>query len=196
MTFDKSRKKQGYFALGAWIAAIPDEVQAAFWEGGLLLIVGLVGLAARIPLLLASLGPTAYEQTEMPHLKSSRPYNVIIGHIAGLAAGFLAIALVHAWNAPKVLAAGQLTSARLWACVIAAALTSFVTVVLRASQPAALATTLLVALGSLQTKQDACIVVGAVLLLAVIGEPVRRLRLAKRTISSRQTKISMLHVRG
>jgi hypothetical protein len=194
MTFDKSRKNQGRFALGTWIATIPDEVQAAFWEGSLLLIVGLVGLAARMPLLLASLGPTAYEQTEMPHLKSSRPYNVIVGHMAGLAAGFLAIALVHAWNAPKVLAAGHLTSARVWACVIAAAMTSFVTLVLRASQPAALATTLLVALGSFQTKRDALVVIAAVLLIAAIGEPVRRLRLAKRTISSGQTEISMLHV--
>jgi hypothetical protein len=194
MIFYKSRKNQGRFALGTWIAAIPDEVQAAFWEGLLLLIVGLVGLAARMPLLLASLGPTAYEQTEMPHLKSSRLYNVIVGHMAGLAAGFLAIALVHAWNAPKVLAAGQLTPARVWACVIAAAMTSFVTLVLRASQPAALATTLLVALGSFQTKHDALVIAGAVLLLAAIGEPVRRLRLAKRTISSGQTRISMLHV--
>ena len=59
MIFDKSRKNQGRFALGNWIAAVPDEVQAAFWEGSLLLIVGLVGLAARMPLLLASLGPTA-----------------------------------------------------------------------------------------------------------------------------------------
>jgi hypothetical protein len=193
MIFDKSRKNQGRFAPGTWIAAVPDEVQAAFWEGGLLLIVGLIGLAARMPLLLASLGPTAYEQAEMPHLKSSRPYNVIVGHMAGLASGFLAIALVHAWNAPKVLAAGQLTFARVWACVIAAAMTSFVTLVLRASQPAALATTLLVALGSLQTKYDALVVTIAVLLLTAIGEPVRRLRLAKRTISSGQTEISMLH---
>ena len=195
MIFDKSRKNHGRFALGAWIAAIPDEVQAAFWEGSLLLIVGLVGLVSRTPLLLASLGPTAYEQTEMPHIRSSRPYNVVIGHMIGLAAGFLAIALAHAWSAPKVLAVGQLTSARVWACVIAAAMTSFVTLVLRASQPAALATTLLVALGSLQTKHDAFVVVGAVLLLAALGEPVRRLRLAKRTISSGQTEISMLHVR-
>jgi HPP family len=193
MIFDKSRENQGRFALRTWIAAIPDEVQATFWEGGLLLVVGLVGLAARVPLLFASLGPTAYEQTEMPHLRSSRPYNVIVGHTVALGAGFLAITLVHAWNAPKVLAAGQLTSARVWAGVIAAAMTCFVTLFLRASQPAALATTLLVALGSFQTKHDALVVVGAVLLLAAIGEPMRRLRLAKRTISSGQTEISMLH---
>jgi hypothetical protein len=194
MVFGKSKENRGRFALSAWVDAIPDEVQATFWEGGLLLIVGVVGLAVRMPLLLASLGPTAYEQAEMPHLRSSRPYNVVVGHMAALAAGFVAVALVHAWNAPKVLAAGQLTSARVWACVIAAALTAFVTLVLRASQPAALATTLLVALGAFQTKRDALVVICAVLLLAVIGEPVRRLRLAKRTISSGQTEISMLHV--
>jgi CBS domain-containing membrane protein len=194
MNFDRSKTNRGRFAFGTWIATVPDEVQAAFWEGGLLLIVGLVGLVARAPLILASLGPTAYEQTEMPHLRSSRPYNVIVGHMAGLAAGFLGIALVDSWNAPKVLATGQLTSARVWACVIAAAMTSFLTLILRASQPAALATTLLVALGSLQTQHDALVVVGAVLLLAAIGEPVRRLRLAKRTISSGQTRTSILHV--
>jgi hypothetical protein len=191
---DKPETSHSRFPLATWTAAIPDEVQAAFWEGGLLLIVGLVGLAARMPLLLASLGPTAYEQTEMPHLRSSRPYNVIVGHMVGLAAGFLGIVLVHAWHDPKVLATGQLTPARLYACVIAAALTAFVTLLLRASQPAALATTLLVALGSFQTKHDALVVIAAVLLLAAIGEPVRRLRLAKRTISSRHTEISIFHV--
>jgi hypothetical protein len=194
MVFGKSKENRGRFALSAWVDAIPDEVQATFWEGGLLLIVGVVGLAVRMPLLLASLGPTAYEQAEMPHLRSSRPYNVIVGHMVALAGGFAAVALVHAWNAPKVLAAGHLSSTRVWACVIAAAMTAFVTLVLRASQPAALATTLLVALGAFQTKRDALVVICAVLLLAVIGEPVRRLRLAKRTISSGQTEISMLHV--
>jgi hypothetical protein len=48
---------------------------------------------------------------------------------------------------------------------------------LRAGQPAAIATALLVSTGSMQTGRDAVAIIIAVLVIAAIGEPVRRLRL-------------------
>jgi hypothetical protein len=63
------------------------------------------------------------------------------------------------------------------ALAIAATLTTFVTLIMKAGQPAALATTLLVALGSMQTWRDALCIMAGGLIITAIGEPVRRFRL-------------------
>jgi|SRR5579883_2231782 len=152
-----------------------------FWgtlgEGGLILALAAVGWASGQPLIFASLGPTAYELVEEPQMKSARAYNVIVGHLVGLGAGFFALFVLNAWSAPKVMSAGFVPSARLWAVVIAAALTTLGTLLLKASQPASLATTLLVSLGSMQTGRDALAIIAGVLIITAIGEPVRRFRL-------------------
>jgi hypothetical protein len=105
-------------------------------------------------------------------------YNVVVGQFVGLGAGFAALAIIGAWNAPVVNGTTFLSAPRLWAAVIAAFLTTFVNLLLRSGQPAALATTLLVALGAMQSARAALWIVIGVLTLAVIGEPVRRIRLA------------------
>jgi len=69
----------------------------------------------------------------------------------------------------------------MWATAISVALTTLASLALRAGQPAALATTLLVSLGAMQTRRDAIVIVVGVLLMAAIGEPVRRLRLKSAT---------------
>lgn len=143
----------------------------------MLLAMAAIGLATGQPLIFASLGPTAYELVEQPQVRSARPYNIVVGHLVGLGAGFLGIYLLHAWAAPNVIATGLMTSARLWAVVIAAVLTTLLTLILRASQPAALATTLLVSLGAMQTRRDAIAIILGVLIITAIGEPVRRFRL-------------------
>ena len=61
--------------------------------------------------------------------------------------------------------------------MIAAVLTTLGTLLLRAGQPAAIATSLLAALGSMQTRRDAIAIVVSVLLITAIGEPLRRLRM-------------------
>lgn len=114
---------------------------------------------------------------EQPKLRSARPYNIVVGHFIGLGAGFLALFLFHAWSAPNSIATGSLAPERLWAAVVAATLTTGINLMLKASQPAALATTLLVSLGSMQTRRDALAIVIGVLILATIGEPIRRFRL-------------------
>lgn len=157
-----------------------DYAIAPLSEGGLIVLLALIGWAARWPFLFASMGPTAYEMIEQPQLKSARPYNVIVGHLVGLGAGWLAIWACGAAGSPKVMSAGFVPAARLWAALLAVVLTTFVTLALHASQPASLATTLLVALGSMQTSRDAAAIVISVLVLAAAGEPVRRLRLKAR----------------
>ena len=154
-----------------------DLVWAILGEGGLVLALGAIGWATKQPLIFASLGPTAYELTEQPQMPSARPYNIIVGHLIGLGAGFLAVYLVDAWAAPNVLATGVVSPQRVWATAISAALTAFVCLALKAGQPAALATTLLVSLGAMQTRRDAIAIVVGVLLVTAMGEPLRRLRL-------------------
>lgn len=153
-------------------------------EGGLLLVVGAVGWAIKMPLLFASLGPTAYEMIEKPESPSSKAYNVIVGHYLGLGAAFFFLWALSAWGAPKVASAGFVSSARLWAVVLSGALTAVLTIAAKATQPAALATSLLVSLGAMQTARDAVSIIIAVLILAVIGEPVRRLSLKLRGTQS------------
>jgi hypothetical protein len=156
-----------------------DLIWAILGEGGLVLALGAIGWATKQPLIFASLGPTAYELTEQPQMPSARPYNIIVGHLIGLGAGFLAVYLLNAWAEPNVLATGLVSPQRMWAIAISAALTAFVSLALKAGQPAALATTLLVSLGAMQTRRDAIAIIVGVLLITAIGEPVRRLRLKR-----------------
>jgi hypothetical protein len=159
---------------------LPDSVWATFWEGALILIAGITALASGHPWLFTSLGPTAYELAEKPELKSARLYNVIVGHFVGLGCGFLGVAIMNAWAAPKVSATSLVTWPRLGAAVIAVAVTTLINLALDSGQPAAMATTLLVALGTYQTAMGALWIAVGVVILGVVGEPIRRLRLPKK----------------
>lgn len=154
-----------------------DLFWATLGEGGLVLALAALGWVTRQPLIFASLGPTAYELVEQPQMRSARSYNIVVGHFIGLGAGFFAIYLLNAWTAPNVLAGGVVSPQRLWATTLAATLTTFFTLILRAGQPAALATTLLVSLGAMQSRQAAIAIIAGVLLITAIGEPIRRFRL-------------------
>jgi len=154
-----------------------DIFWATLGEGGLVLAMAVIGWATRQPLIFASLGPTAYELVELPQMRSARAYNIVVGHLVGLGAGFLGLYLLKAWAAPNVLGAGIVSSQRLGAVVIAATLTTLGTLLLKASQPASLATTLLVSLGAMQTRRDALAIIAGILIITAIGEPLRRFRL-------------------
>jgi hypothetical protein len=157
-----------------------DLLIAPLGEAAMVLVVAAIGWAAHQPLVFASLGPTIYEMIEQPKMKSAKPYNVVVGHLVGLGAGYLALWLLHAWSSPKVASAGFVSSPRIWAAVIAVTLTTLVTLAIQASQPASLATALLVSLGSMQTARDAVAIIIGVLIVAAMGEPVRRVRAKSR----------------
>jgi hypothetical protein len=158
-----------------------DLIWATMGEGGLILALSAIGWATGQPLIFASLGPTAYELVEQPHMRSARAYNVVVGHFIGLGAGFLAVWILNAWSAPNVLTAGVVTAPRLWAITLAATLTTVLTLLFKAGQPAALATTLLVSLGGMQTRKSALAIILGVVIVTAIGEPLRRLRMRRQT---------------
>lgn len=162
-----------------WATVVPDDIWAPLTGALLIFLVGVISLAARRPWLFASLGPTAYLHAENPDHRSSHFYNTVVGHLVALASGFFAVWLFNAWSAPNVMATGKLTLVRVLACTLAIGLTILVVLTLRASHQPAGATTLLVALGTFQTPHDAFIVIVGVLLIAVVGEPIRRLRVGK-----------------
>lgn len=154
-----------------------DLLWAVFGEAGLLLVPAALGWAVHEPLIFASLGPTAYELVEQPQIRSAKPYNIIVGHLIALGSAYLSLYVLNAWSSPSVMSAGIVSTKRLGAAVIAASLTTLITLILRASQPAALATTLLISLGAMQTLRDAATIVAGVLIVVLIGEPIRRFRL-------------------
>ncbi|MEG4107917.1 HPP family protein [Microcoleus sp. S13_C5] len=163
-----------------WPASVPDKVWAPLGAGGLILVVGLIGLLAGQPWLFPSLGPTAFLQVETPDQRSARFYNTVVGHLLGLGAGLLAVTLLGAGDAPAVLSTKELTPVRVWAAAIAIALNMLGGLLLRASHPPAAATTLLVALGGFKpTVHDTLTVIIGVLIVATVGEVLRRIRLGK-----------------
>jgi hypothetical protein len=153
-----------------------DLLLAPAGEAFLIFVAALAGWLSHQPLIFASLGPTAYELVETPHRRSARPWNIFAGHLTGIGAGWLALFLTHAWRTPAVSTAGVPFS-RIWAATLAAALTVIGTLLLRASQPAAIATALLIATGIMQTPREAGIILGAVVLMILCGQPLRLLRL-------------------
>ncbi len=162
------------------IPALPQQVWAPLAGAFLMFVAGGIGVLAGQPWLFPSLATTASLQIETPTQPGARFYNTVVGHGAALAMGFLAVAIFRANDLPGVAVSGHIVAARLWATVLAMGLTTLVTILLRAPNPAAGATTLLVSLGLFRTWRDAVVVVVGVLIVAVVGDALRRLRLGER----------------
>jgi hypothetical protein len=174
-------RRQTFIQFGrkTWATVVPDGIWAPVTGALLVLLVGIISLAFKRPWLFASLGPTAYLHAENPESRASRFYNTVLGHLVALGSGFLALWLLNAWSAPNVMATGHLTRVRVLASTVAIGITILLVLALRCSHQPAGATTLLVALGSFQTLHDVPVVIVGVLLIAVVGEPIRRLRIGK-----------------
>ena len=173
-----ARGPEGDGPLGAGrrpaLHGVPDYIWTPLAAGGLVLFCGFLGLAFYQPWLFPSIGPTAFLLAHSPHQAASRSYNVVVGHLAGLVMGYVAVFACGATSAPALFPAGELEPARVWASALAVALTLALQIGLRASHPPAAATTLLVSLGGFKpTAHDAFAVVAGVVLVAVAGRFLR-----------------------
>lgn len=110
-----------------------DLVIAPLLEGLLILIVAWVGWASHQPLIFSSLGPTAYELIETPNRPSARPYNIFVGNLMAVIAGFAGLWLAHGWKVESVSLHG-VPAQRVAAVVIAVVLTVLLTLLTRATQ--------------------------------------------------------------
>ncbi len=164
-----------------------DLLIAPVCEAALLFLAAVIAWLVHKPMIFASLGPTAYELVETPERQSARPYNVVVGHLVGILAGFLALYVTNASPTPNI-DTGAVGWPRIWAVVMAATITVAVTLLIRAAQPAAIATALLIALGNMQQWQDGFIIMGGVLLMLVLGEPIRNWRLRTKAKIQREAE--------
>lgn len=129
---------------------------------------GVVGLLAHLPWLFPSLGPTVMLFFEAPDQPSSRPLNTIVGHAVGILAGIaclVAFGLVGQPPAPV----GGLTPGYVMAGALSVALTTLVLTLLKLPHPPAGASTLIVSLGILTTLPELLSMMGAVILITVVG---------------------------
>ena len=159
------------------MTSLPEWLWAPVAGAVLTAVVGATGLWAGLPWLFPSLGPTIFLQVHKPDLASAQPWNVAAGHAAGIFGGVIGVLLVGAQTSPPVLSSEVLTWPRLWAAVIAMALTLVIQVPLKASHPPAAATALLIALGGIGlTAKELTVLVAGILLVTALGEGAKRLR--------------------
>jgi hypothetical protein len=156
----------------------PDWLWASFVSALLLLISGGIGLLVGQPWLFPSLGPSALLHAYHPSNPAARLYNTVLGHVLGIAAGYLSVFVFHASAVPAVLSTEELTPQRLGASVFAMFLTVASQIPLKAFHPPAAATALLITLGAfkLGLKELEVLVIG-VMVVAFVGEFFRRIRL-------------------
>lgn len=155
----------GRVAAGAWSGLLAAVLLGA--AGGL-------GLVTSEPWVFPSLGPTLMTLLSTPHLVDARPRAVVVGHLIGIAAGYLALAATGLASAPSALEQG-LTGRRVLAAALSLGLTSLVVESLATPQPPAGATTLIVSLGLLRTPRQLLVMAGAVVAVTVLATGVNAL---------------------
>lgn len=135
-------------------------------------IIGTVAMLTHEPWVFPSLGPTAFILFAAPLGAQASPRNVISGHLIGIAAGALSLALFGLLSiAPDL---EDVSLERISAVTLALALTLSVMVWLGVPHAPAGATTLIVALGLLRTPKDFAVMMLAVIALVIIGAVINR----------------------
>lgn len=147
----------------------------------IVVIVALIGafcVWAQQAWLAPSIGAAAFTQLFLHSEPGAKPYGIFIGQLIGAAAGFIGVYAVHATTAAKFVGDHDLSYDRLWAIIIAVAISAFVQAFARAKSPAGAATALVVAIG-METPDllGAFRLVVGIALVTILGEAGRRLTL-------------------
>ena len=133
--------------------------------------IGLITTMAYVtdhPLVVPSLGPTAFLVFNRSQSAVARPRNILLGHLIGAAAGYAALVAFGLQHAQSVVEGG-VTPARIGAAAMSIALTSAAMILLRAEHGPAGATTLIVSLGFMTTPAALGLLMTGVVSLAVLG---------------------------
>lgn len=138
-------------------------------------LIGLLGMVAGMPWLFPSLGPTIAIQTTTPNAPGGRPWNVMLGHMIGMTAAFIAVHITGAIHSPSIISAHALSLSRVSASVLAVCISMLLQRVCKAEHPPAEATTLLIALGALEaTPRNALVIFLGVVLVIAFGQTAKR----------------------
>ena len=147
----------------------------------LIVVVGTIGFRLHQPWLFAGLGPTILTVATSPGDETSRFRSIVVGHLVAIGCAYLALLLLNATSAPSLLAAATMSMPRVWASAGALAMVALVQPQLRACQPAAAATTLLVTSGAYRmTGKTPLALMAGVLVVASAAELLPHLRARQR----------------
>jgi hypothetical protein len=135
----------------------------------------LAGIAAvtKQPFVFPSLGPTAFLLFYAALGAQSAPRNVFCGHLIGVLAGYLALAIFGLTTAPPNLS--DITAPRIGAVTVCLCLTLSLMVWLNVPHAPAGATTLIVGLGLMRTPGQLTVLMIAVVLMIAQGIAINRL---------------------
>ena len=165
---------------GRSLAASADSVWVPLASGALVRVAGAMTLATGAPWLFAALGPTAVLIAANPGHRTTRFHTVVLGHVTALLCGWLALLLMGAGTTPSLFGTHTIPVARIWASAAAIAVTTLVQPSLKAYHPPSAATALLITLGAYGTSwKNLGSMVGGVLVVALVGEWLQRVRLAE-----------------
>ncbi len=142
------------FVFSATAVSIGTITAVAYWSGH--------------PFVVPSLGPTAFLVFNRSDSSVARPRNIVLGHLIGALAGYVALAAFGLLHAPSVLTGG-LGPPRIGAAALSIALTSAAMILLRAEHGPAGATTLIVSLGFMTTPGALSMLMVGVVFLAALG---------------------------
>lgn len=160
--------------------AVPEIVWTPLASGIIMLALGGISMAAGQPLLFPSLAPATVTHVARPRQASAHPYPTIVGQLLGIGCAYLAVRLIGATASPSVLAARSFPARRMWATALGIVLTAAAQEAADALNPPAAATVVLITLGAFAPiARDFWTLVGGVLVMALLGEAARRLRLAQ-----------------
>jgi CBS domain-containing membrane protein len=146
----------------------------AFLNGGI--TTGVLALLAhwtRDPLIFPSLGPTAFLLFHRPLAKAASPRNALLGHLIGILAGWLSLAVMGLVHAPPILETG-VTWPHVASAALSIGLTSGLMILLNAPSPPASATTLIISLGLIHEPWKYPILLAGATLLIVQGFIINR----------------------
>jgi hypothetical protein len=158
-----------------------SKITASILIAAILGVIGGFAVWAQQPFLAPSLGSAVFTQLLHPEEKSATPYAIVVGQIAGAAAGFAGVFIAGAIVAPPFTGGHPLDWVRVLAIVIAALLAAATQLVTGALTPAGGATALVVALGAESADWRGIMHLAAgLVLVSVLGEAARRAILRQR----------------
>lgn len=136
-------------------------------------IITAVAYGSKHPLVVPSLGPTAFLIFNRSQSAVARPRNAVLGHLIGAMAGYLALVCFGLTHAPSVVSGG-LTAPRIGAAALSIGLTSLVMILAGVEHGPAGATTLIVSLGFMTTPASMGLLMSGVLALVACGVVIDR----------------------
>jgi CBS domain-containing membrane protein len=136
-----------------------------------MLAIGVAAAVTKRPFIFPSLGPSAIMLFASPLDKNSAPRHVIVGHLIGAAAGYVALAMTGLLAVPF---STQIGPHRVLAAAIALGLTAGALSLAKTEHAPAGATTLIVALGILPRLVDFVFLMVAVIVLTIAALIVNR----------------------